>query len=343
MLGREIKNIAFYEGEWPATALTERHALLQMCELMPASQTNRVYLGFPWSRLIDLSEKNTVEYRALLAHLEKLKEQFAGKNVVTVCQHENMLNHQALFNRLGIDDIFWPYTTDTTPVLPEYRNTKLHPFPLHIKLLLETTGVVSQAYKDNSGKVVFSQCDLEPKLERLWGCMREGIIPIVVEGNHRLPGNKDLWREAVIFTDKHLILELPHKIQPLIEDEAFLNKKRKAISQLLLLYGPDCFVYDILMLLIKNNTEERGSAFSLTLHELSFCESKEQEGFYIICCLSRLHINSEQFQEELESSCQAYSALGECVSKKGLLNDLLRKTLKHKNILVNKQKKKILE
>jgi hypothetical protein len=67
----------------------------------------------------------------------------------------------------------------------------------------------------------------------------------------------DLWEEAAVFCPEteEAIAALPAKLEAMAKDTALLERKRNAMKQLWLKYGPDCFVYDILKFMLEGETQ----------------------------------------------------------------------------------------
>jgi hypothetical protein len=61
------------------------------------------------------------------------------------------------------------------------------------------------------------------------------------------PGNEALWREATVPCQEKLkdIIALPDHLEAISKDSALVERKRHAMRQLWMMYGPDFFVYDI--------------------------------------------------------------------------------------------------
>lgn len=108
---------------------------------------------------------------------------------------------------------------------------------------------------------VFSLCPsgTGPNSIRLWESIGIGSIPVVMADTLALPGNQDLWNEAVVFCkeDKKSILALPKILKEIHGDPAKLKRMRHAMMQLWKLYGVDNFVHDILKLMLEKAQDAR--------------------------------------------------------------------------------------
>ena len=89
-----------------------------------------------------------------------------------------------------------------------------------------------------------------PNSIRLWESLGVGSIPVILADTYLPPGDPALWAAATVICreDAAALRELPGRLEALARDPAALRAMRHAGHQLWLLYGPDCFVYDIQML-----------------------------------------------------------------------------------------------
>ena len=117
---KQLRSILAYDAEWPSHELTEKHALFPVEKMLPAVP-GALYLGFPWTTLIErLNSKELSADRLMeVVHGAKLllNEQ---KYVVTVCQHVDMLKFQELFKENGITHVFWAHAVKEQDCFPEY-------------------------------------------------------------------------------------------------------------------------------------------------------------------------------------------------------------------------------
>ena len=102
---------------------------------------------------------------------------------------------------------------------------------------------------------IFSLCPAGagPNSERLWESIGCGSIPIVFSDNYLPPGSSALWELATVSCPERLedILALPERLAAMACDKELLERKRHALRQLWLIYGPECFIYDILKLFLS--------------------------------------------------------------------------------------------
>jgi hypothetical protein len=103
-----------------------------------------------------------------------------------------------------------------------------------------------------------------PNSIRLWESLGAGAIPVIIADTLALPGNSALWKEAAVFCpeNENAIKLLPEQLARVAQDAELLQRKRSAMRQLWLKYGPDCFVYDILKLLLDQDSKVANCAAS---------------------------------------------------------------------------------
>lgn len=96
---------------------------------------------------------------------------------------------------------------------------------------------------------VFFLCSSQSSVnsQLLWDSIGCNTIPVIIGDTLNLPGNKSLWEDATVTCSdrRQDIFELPGYLAALSKDEARLQRKRNALRQLWMLYGPDFFIYDI--------------------------------------------------------------------------------------------------
>lgn len=113
----------------------------------------------------------------------------------------------------------------------------------------------SQEFKDILLKSTFSLCPSGsgPNSIRLWESLGYGSIPVILADTYLPPGNPVLWEQAAVFCEEteDAIRALPDRLEELAKDPALLKAKRHAMRQLWMLYGPDCFVYDVQKLFLS--------------------------------------------------------------------------------------------
>ncbi|ODR95879.1 hypothetical protein AUC70_03205 [Methyloceanibacter stevinii] len=120
-----------YDWQWPA--ITERYATDQIRH-SAVSNSDFVYIGFPWATLIDLLGKKQGDPRLkpMIADLFNIRREVKRWiQRATVCQHINMMHWLKTFGYLGITDIFWSHKVKGVDSLVCGDHTiRLHPFPL---------------------------------------------------------------------------------------------------------------------------------------------------------------------------------------------------------------------
>jgi len=119
--------------------------------------------------------------------------------------------------------------------------------------------VVDRAAPIEFGRIlqqsIFSLCpsDPGPNPTRLWESIACGSIPVVLSDDYLPPASKALWEQATVSCPERLedILALPDRLADIACDEELLKQKRHALRQLWMIYGPNCFIYDIYKLFLS--------------------------------------------------------------------------------------------
>lgn len=236
------------ESLWPSVRGTERHAYDQAIRFLPEVPKTS-YFGFPWAALIDGLDPCA---GALLQCLEEARPLLAGQtHVVTVCQHERLPENQQLFADAGITHIFWSHAQAGQACLAAFPDIALLPFPL-------LPG--SDDLPPDSRESLFAPCPSSPggNSARLWAAVRDGLIPVFSAEDVYLPGGQALWEEAAVFPrgTPEALQSLPDHLEVLARDEELLARKQQALRQLWLLYGTDCFIYDVQKLFLTLSADE---------------------------------------------------------------------------------------
>jgi len=326
-------NYIAYNKDWQFPAITEQHAFIMIRD-NDLYDKDSIYIAFPWATLIDLLHEKDDRSDLFLDVLTQIKKKIRGKkNIITVCQHINMLRYQNIFAEVGITDLFWTHAIKNQVTLPKYQEVKIHPFPLYpvqvnnrydsydereflysfvgaraadfyltqsrnyiIDILSEdikglilgrdtwhynkivydhqikkevdsNTNLIDNSasveFQDIVKKSIFSLCPSGsgPNSIRLWESIGFGAIPVILADTYLPPGNLELWDEAVVYCaeTKEAIHALPNRLEEITKDPELLARKRQAMHQLWLIYGPDCFVHDIekLFLSVDNTKQSR--------------------------------------------------------------------------------------
>ncbi len=161
------------------------------------------------------------------------------------------------------------------------------------------------------GESVFSLCPPRPGLSPLllWESIELGAIPVLFPGNFLLPGDQRLWGEATVSCSGAArdIRALPERLAVLGNDVALLERKRHALRQVRMLYGADCFIYDVLKLSLSlADWSEEGSSCRPGLSYDGFSrlakmilaeggDNKQLSDLFIIGCSSRASTNPGEF------------------------------------------------
>jgi len=114
-------------------------------------------------------------------------------------------------------------------------------------------------FQDILSRSIFSLCPSGsgPNSIRLWESIGMGTIPVILSDSYLPPGNMKLWEEAAIFCPetKDAVRSLPDILAKCSLDTQLMERKRRALKQLWVLYGPSCFIYDIQKISISNQIE----------------------------------------------------------------------------------------
>lgn len=107
----------------------------------------------------------------------------------------------------------------------------------------------SEEFKAVLRRSTFSLCPSGsgPNSIRLWESIAYGSIPVILSDIHQLPGDPTLWEEAAVVAPEteDSVAQLPDQLEALARDKALIARKRRALRQLWLLYGPQNFVHDL--------------------------------------------------------------------------------------------------
>jgi hypothetical protein len=127
-------------------------------------------------------------------------------------------------------------------------------------LIDETASVV---YRETLKESVFSLCPsgTGPNSIRLWESVAADSIPVILSDGYMPPGDRALWEEAAVFCPEleDEVRGLPDKLAAIAGEPGLVERKRRALRQLKLLYGVEGFVYDIHKLALASPPADDGS------------------------------------------------------------------------------------
>lgn len=107
----------------------------------------------------------------------------------------------------------------------------------------------SRGFRELLQDSIFSLCPSGsgPNSIRLWESIGAGAIPVILADTYQVPGNPELWNNAVVFCPEtpRDIAALPARLEAIAADPELLASMRKYLDQLWVLYGPDTFITDI--------------------------------------------------------------------------------------------------
>lgn len=205
----------------------------------------------------------------------------------------------------------------------------------------------SQEFRETLIRSKFSLCPsgAGPNTIRLWESIGLGAIPVILADTYLPPGDPLLWEEAVVFCKEteEAIKALPARLEQMAKDADLLSRKRKAMKQLWMLYGPDNFIYDIHRLYLElakpapqgiaSPTQASMDALLILSSAIDKNSSPESLKLFMLSCTSRAMRDPQGFTKLIESNRIASEALA-LSFKKGNPKDveMARRVFKHRNI-----------
>ncbi|WNC71302.1 exostosin family protein [Thalassotalea psychrophila] len=197
----------------------------------------------------------------------------------------------------------------------------------------------SEEFKQILNDSIFSLCPSGsgPNSIRLWESIGCGVIPVILADSYQPPGNQKLWNEAVVYSkeDSESIKQLPGVLAEIAKDKELLTRKRHALKQLWLLYGPDCFVYDILKEFLNNSPNVLYKFKSLkSLKSLvdDYESGKCTKEMIMLSCVSKLLIDADNFFLEYTRSDLSKQSVIEIFAEDNKYFEAFNKTLLLKHI-----------
>lgn len=194
----------------------------------------------------------------------------------------------------------------------------------------------SLEFQDILNKSIFSLCPSGsgPNSIRLWESIGYGSIPVILADTYLPPGNTLLWDEAVVFCNENEedIKALPARLEKIAQDPDLLARKRQALKQLWMLYGPDCFVYDILKFFLKHQAQpQHTKKYS---YDIEFLEKHgANERMITLAVISRVLSDPVNFKIQLSSDFELENRLRKLL-KEAKSDSLLNKVCMKKEILL---------
>lgn len=155
---------------------------------------------------------------------------------------------------------------------------------------------------------IFSLCPSGsgPNSIRLWESIGYGSIPVILADTYLPPGDPALWELAAVFCEEteDAIRALPDKLEALAKDTVLIEQKRHAMKQLWMLYGPDCFVYDVQKLFLSIAADASRPVSGYMPEALNSIAEKILEknpvtesdaNLFLTCCSSYLLLSCDSF------------------------------------------------
>ena len=184
----------------------------------------------------------------------------------------------------------------------------------------------------------------------LWESIGCGAIPVIFREMQPLPGKTALWEEALVSISKKVedIWALPDQLEALSHNDTLLERKRHALRQLWMLYGPDIFIYDILKLFLslaqtKSYTFDSRPGLSFgklltmaaTINQRKLYDKSEGD-LFILECSSLVASDPDRFLYCYKGNTEFRSAYKQAVSSCNLRHsEAMRRNLKFKGIALN--------
>lgn len=205
----------------------------------------------------------------------------------------------------------------------------------------------SQEFVEILKKSIFSLCPSGsgPNSIRLWESIGLGAIPVILADTYLPPGDPLLWEEAVVFCEEteEAIQALPGRLEQMAKDENLLSRKRKAMKQLWMLYGPDNLIYDIHKLYLElAKPAPQGIAMPIHASEDALLilsgsidknSSPESLKFFMLSCTTRAMRDHQGFKKLIKSNKTASEALALSLQLGNSKDvEMTRRVFQHRNI-----------
>ena len=239
------------------------------------------------------------------------------------------------------------------PFISRDYNEGLSGTVIYDKLDIERKKVIGAPPIERAGilhESIFSLCFSSAGLSvsRLWESIACESIPVVLSDSYLPPGSSALWELATVSCSGRVedIMALPDRLAALARDVDLLEQKRHSLRQLWMIYGPDCFIYDIykLFLSFAGETVETamaqstlcyGSLYSMAA-EINRANNVDRSvaDVFILGCSSRVLSDPleflARFKEKSDFRTAYQLALGSC----SLIHaESMRKALQMKKIV----------
>lgn len=151
------------DADWQFPAITEQHAFAQLSAMNLSIPDGRLYVAYPWATLIDKLQKRTADSKEAMARFEQFCAFLPkGGRKVTVCQHIFAYKYTYLFDKAGIEDVFWSHAaraeapaTGTTQA-QVVSSVRFHAFPLYPVQTPEALAAAQVSADDVVRKHLFS-------------------------------------------------------------------------------------------------------------------------------------------------------------------------------------------
>lgn len=190
--------------------------------------------------------------------------------------------------------------------------------------------MAGQQYREALQQSVFSLCPSGsgPNSIRLWESISAGAIPVILADTYAPPGDPALWEEAAVFCPETIddVKALPDQLEELASDKALIARKRHALTQLWMLYGPESFIYDIQKFYSEvalnpstQVTDQSGLGLS-GLYKIadsisrSDVDSESDLSFFLDACTSRILLDAQSFKAAIGTNPVLQTACARALS-----------------------------
>ena len=181
---------------------------------------------------------------------------------------------------------------------------------------------------------VFSLCPSGsgPNSIRLWESIGLGAIPVVLADTYQPPRNPTLWEAATVICPEtpEAIKALPGYLEQLAREPQWLENKRAAMRELWRLYGPDCFIADILPIFerpaqrpapVPAVTATLSISYDFLLESVGVIlgsgDYRDDHHVFTLGCITRLLTDPATFTSQLQSRENLRAALKHLIRENG--------------------------
>lgn len=187
---------------------------------------------------------------------------------------------------------------------------------------------------------IFSLCPSGsgPNSIRLWESIGLGAIPVVLADTYQPPHNATLWEAATVICPENpeAIKALPGYLAQLARDPEWLENRREAMRGLWRLYGPECFIADILPIFDLSAQRLAMPAAAYTAPSCSYAflfdslgvildgaEYGEDHQVFTLGCITRLLTDPVAFRHQMQTRQELRAALRHLLHESGSREEVI--------------------